>query len=82
MTPIIQDVNAIKAELNRPENKELSDLIAKDLSYMIEQSRNLGQDNKKYLFWLTVQRMVKIVKEYPMMIDGRNNQSNNNNEPF
>lgn len=80
--PIEYDLNSIRQQLDRPENKELADLITADLRYLQNQSRGLREYNKEYLLLTTVQRMIKIFNEYPMMIDGRNNKPNNETEPF
>lgn len=75
---IQRNLNAIIIDLERPENKELADLIDKEVRYAATQVTQY----KEYLIKSTVQRLIKIFNEYPLMIDGRNDQSNNNNEPF
>jgi len=80
--PIQYDINSIRQDLDRPENKELADVISKDLRYLMNQSKGLQANSKEYLLLSTVQRMVKIVHEFPMMIDGRNNQTDNSDVPF
>lgn len=80
MTPIVHDMNSMEMELDRPENKELADLIIKQVHYAVTQRPRLV--NQPYLITLTTYNLLKIFKEYPMMVDGRNNINEINKEPF
>lgn len=80
--PIQYDINSLRQQLDRPENKELSVLIIKEVRYAVEQHRNVHAQNKEYLILSTVMNLIKLFNEYPLMIDGRNNTTDNNNEPF
>lgn len=59
------------------EPKELKKEIYKSLKYLQDQSKRLQSRNREILLIDTVRSMIKLYNEYPMMIEGRNN-----NEPF
>ena len=75
--PIVKDINTMMNELARPENKELADLIKKEVHYAV--TARPRASNEEYLTTVISYNLLKIFKEYPMMIDGRNN---NNDQPF
>ncbi len=81
--PIVKDINVMRNELARPENKELADLIKREVHYAVVTRPRLA--NQDYLIDVVTYNLFKLYNEYPMMVDSRNGDpenNNNNDQPF
>lgn len=78
--PIEIEYNAIVKTLEDPNNQEMAKVIEEYLSYLCSQYR--FSKNRERLIKIGTYEILRRVNEQSIMIDGRNNQQDNNDIPF